>query len=166
MRYKEGRAYPEDVYANNEEYFADIAKAYQTKLQILYDAGLRNAQIDDPNLACKKFTPSHTLHKTLLTHAPLDFCSEKMLAGWGKAPLNTKTASETLTTYIALYNACLSHRPPDMHIAVHICRGNFVNSRHFSEGGYDRVASQLFRTLNVDTYYLEYARPAPEVPSL
>lgn len=52
LRYKTGKAYPKDVYANDEEYFADIAKAYQTELQILYDAGLRNAQVDDPNLAC------------------------------------------------------------------------------------------------------------------
>lgn len=52
LRYKEGKAYPNDVYNTDEEYFADIAKAYQTELQILYDAGLRNAQVDDPNLAC------------------------------------------------------------------------------------------------------------------
>ena len=52
LRYKTGKAYPKEVYANDEEYFADIAKAYQTELQILYDAGLRNAQVDDPNLAC------------------------------------------------------------------------------------------------------------------
>ena len=56
MRYKQGRAYPKDVYASDKEYFADIAKAYQTELQILYDNGLRNVQFDDPNFACK--TPS------------------------------------------------------------------------------------------------------------
>jgi methionine synthase II (cobalamin-independent) len=53
LRYKEGKAYPKEVYKNDEEYFADIAKAYQTELDILYKAGLRNAQVDDPNLACK-----------------------------------------------------------------------------------------------------------------
>ena len=52
LRYKEGQAYPKDVYATDEEYFNDIAKAYRTELQILYDAGLRNVQVDDPNLAC------------------------------------------------------------------------------------------------------------------
>lgn len=55
LRYKEGMAYPKSVYASDDEYFADIAKAYQTELRILYDAGLRNAQVDDPNLACKSF---------------------------------------------------------------------------------------------------------------
>ena len=53
LRYKEGLAYPKDVYSSDKEYFADIAKAYQAELQILYDAGLRNVQFDDPNLACK-----------------------------------------------------------------------------------------------------------------
>ena len=52
LRYKEGKAYPQSVYSSDTAYFADIAKAYQTELQILYDHGLRNVQIDDPNLAC------------------------------------------------------------------------------------------------------------------
>lgn len=52
LRYKKGRAYPKEVYSSDAEYFADIAKAYRTELKILYDAGLRNVQIDDPNLAC------------------------------------------------------------------------------------------------------------------
>jgi len=34
--------------------------------------------------------------------------------------------------------------------------GNFINSRHFSEGGYDVIAQELFNQLNVNTYYLEY----------
>ena len=53
LRYRQGHAYPKDVYANDAEYFADIAAAYRTELQILYDNGCRNVTIDDPNLACK-----------------------------------------------------------------------------------------------------------------
>ncbi|MCJ1308807.1 hypothetical protein MMC25_002462 [Agyrium rufum] len=138
-RYKEGLAYPKEVYANDEEYFADIAKAYQEELKILYDRGLRNVQFDDPNLAY--------------------FCSEKMLDGWKKDSKNTKSADQVFDEYIQLYNDCLSQRPADMHIGVHLCRGNFHNSRHFSEGGYDRIATKLFTKLNVDTYYLEYDTP-------
>ena len=82
-----------------------------------------------------------------------------MLDGWGKDPLNTKSADQLLDEYIALYNACISKRPSDLHVGVHICRGNFVNSRHFSEGGYDRIAKKLFQDLAVDTYYLEYDTP-------
>ena len=82
-----------------------------------------------------------------------------MLAGWEKDHLNTKTTDQTLDAYIKLYNDCISQRPADMHVGLHICRGNFVNSRHFSEGGYDRVAKKMFEDLNMDTYYLEYDTP-------
>jgi len=34
-----------------------------------------------------------------------------------------------------------------------------MGSRHFSEGGYDRIATKLFQTLNFSTYYLEYDTP-------
>ncbi|GAB7347508.1 hypothetical protein MBLNU459_g4410t1 [Dothideomycetes sp. NU459] len=138
FRYKTGLAYPKEVYKNDEEYFADIAKAYRQELQILYDAGLRNAQVDDPNLAY--------------------FCSEKMLDGWAADKGNTQTAEEMFDSYIAFYNDCFK-RPSDMHLGIHLCRGNFVNSRHFSEGGYDRIATKLFQNLDVSTYYLEYDTP-------
>ena len=61
MRYREGVAYPKDVYASDAEYFADIAKAYQAELRILYEHGLRNVQFDDPNLACSFTLSSFSL---------------------------------------------------------------------------------------------------------
>ncbi|KAF2153885.1 UROD/MetE-like protein [Myriangium duriaei CBS 260.36] len=138
FRYKEGKAYPADVYSSDKEYFADLAKAYQTELEILYKAGLRNAQVDDPNLAY--------------------FCDEKMLQGWKEDKANKQSADDQLDAYIAFYNECFK-RPADMHLGIHLCRGNFVNSRHFSEGAYDRIAKKLFQDLQVPTYYLEYDTP-------
>ena len=82
-----------------------------------------------------------------------------MLAGWKEDKSNIRSAEETLDLYIGLYNDCISKRPADMHVGVHICRGNFVKSRHFSEGGYDRIVKKLFQDLNVNTYYLEYDTP-------
>jgi methionine synthase II (cobalamin-independent) len=82
-----------------------------------------------------------------------------MLDGWKADPLNTRYADDLFAEYIKLYNSLLSNRPADFHIGAHICRGNFVGSRHFSEGGYNRIARRLFRELNVDTYYLEYDTP-------
>ncbi|KAJ5913818.1 UROD/MetE-like protein [Penicillium tannophilum] len=139
LRYKEGSAYPKDVYASDEAYFSDIAAAYQEELRILYEAGCRNVQIDDPNYAY--------------------FCSDKMLKGWNADPLNIQSPDDLFQKYIKLYNDLLSNRPADLHVGVHICRGNFVGSVHFSEGGYDRIARRLFQELNVDTYYLEYDTP-------
>jgi len=82
-----------------------------------------------------------------------------MIAGWEKDPLNTYSTDQLLEKYIDLYNACVAKIPTDMHVGVHLCRGNFVNSRHFSEGGYDRIATILFQELNMHTYYLEYDTP-------
>jgi methionine synthase II (cobalamin-independent) len=82
-----------------------------------------------------------------------------MLEGWNNDSKNTKTTDQLLDEYIDLYNDCISQRPADMHIGVHLCRGNFVKSRHFSEGGYDRIAKKLFQKLKVNTYYLEYDTP-------
>lgn len=84
FRYGPGKAYTKGTYANDEEYFADLAQAYQTELKILYDAGLRNAQVDDPNLAY--------------------FCSEAMLQGWKEDEENFQTAEEQLDAYIKFYN--------------------------------------------------------------
>lgn len=68
LRYREGRAYPKDVYQDDEQYFADIAVAYQTEISILYEAGLRNLQLDDPNLACKLRTSAKaTLFQCVLS---------------------------------------------------------------------------------------------------
>lgn len=82
-----------------------------------------------------------------------------MLKGWKADPLNTQSPDDLFQKYIKLYNDLLSNRPADLHVGVHICRGNFVGSVHFSEGGYDRIARRLFQELNVDTYYLEYDTP-------
>lgn len=86
----------------------------------------------------------------------LDFCSEKMLQGWAEDKTNLKTPDETLDAYIKCYNDSIEKLSGKMHIGLHICRGNFMGSRHFSEGGYDRIATKLFQDLNVSTYYLEY----------
>ena len=64
-----------------------------------------------------------------------------------------------LDTYIQAYNDCLKGHPADMVVGLHLCRGNFKDGMHFSEGGYDRIAIKLFQQINVDVYYLEYDTP-------
>ncbi|KIJ45667.1 hypothetical protein M422DRAFT_227389 [Sphaerobolus stellatus SS14] len=126
-------AYPKDVYKDDAEYFADIAQAYREELADLYSVGCRNIQFDDPMLAY--------------------FCAESMLKGMAEDGLDSDAI---LDLYIDTYNKCLSDRPADMTVGIHLCRGNFKDGRHFAEGGYDRIAIKLFNKLNVDTYYLEY----------
>jgi 5-methyltetrahydropteroyltriglutamate--homocysteine methyltransferase len=53
-------------------------------------------------------------------------------------------------------NACLATgRNAGITLAIHLCRGN--NRGHwYAEGGYDAIAEQLFSTLDVDRFLLEY----------
>ena len=136
MRYKQGRAYTKEAYANDTEYFTDVAKAYQQELKVLYEAGLRNVQFDDPGLAY--------------------FCSKEFRKGWEEDADNIGTVDDLLDAYIKLYNDSISACSPDMHTGVHLCRGNFIGGRHFAEGAYDIIAGKLFRDLDVNTFYLEY----------
>lgn len=138
FRYGPNKAYNKGVYASDDEYFEDVAKAYQTELKILYDAGLRNAQVDDPNLAY--------------------FCSDAMLEGWKEDKENFQTSDEQFAAYLRFYNKCFE-RPADFHLGIHLCRGNYVGSKHFSEGAYDAIAKTMFEDLNVSTFYLEYDTP-------
>ncbi|KAJ4286222.1 hypothetical protein N0V88_008085 [Collariella sp. IMI 366227] len=136
MRYKQGRAYSSDAYPNDTEYFKDVAKVYQAELDQLYKAGLRNVQFDDPGLAY--------------------FCSDKFRQGWAEDLDNIGSVDDLLDAYIELYNDCISKLPADFHTGVHLCRGNFIGGRFFSEGGYDVIAQKLFSKLKVNTFYLEY----------
>ncbi|GAA5972550.1 hypothetical protein JCM11641_001895 [Rhodosporidiobolus odoratus] len=126
-------AFDRSVYATEEAYFADIAKAYREELADLYAAGCRNVQFDDPILAY--------------------FCATSMLEGM-KAEGNDP--AKVLDQYIQLYNDCVRDAPKDMVIGLHLCRGNFKDGMHFSEGGYEHISKRLFTELNAHVYYLEY----------
>ena len=54
-----------------------------------------------------------------------------------------------------MINAAISDIPPDMTIAMHLCRGNF-QSTFVASGGYEPVAEILFNTINVHGYFMEY----------
>src|SRR6267143_279544 len=57
--------------------------------------------------------------------------------------------------YPEIINRAFANRPPSLHLAMHLCRGN-NQSGWFTEGGYDPVADVLFNKINVDSYFLEY----------
>ena len=65
---------------------------------------------------------------------------------------------ELLEVYTDAMNAIVDGAPKDMHVAMHLCRGN--QAGHWqAEGGYDPVAERLFRKVRVNTYFLEYDSP-------
>lgn len=102
LRLGPGSCYSKDVYANDEEFFADLAKAYRQEFKTLYDEGLRNLQIDDPTLAY--------------------FCSDDMLSGLRQDGEDTDAMFEM---YLKAHNDCIAERPEDMHVGLHVCRGLF-----------------------------------------
>lgn len=57
--------------------------------------------------------------------------------------------------YAGMINAAISDVPPDMTIAMHLCRGNF-QSTFVASGGYEPVAEVLFNAIKVHGYFMEY----------
>ncbi|KAH7311581.1 hypothetical protein B0I35DRAFT_438379 [Stachybotrys elegans] len=136
LRLAPGKSYNTDVYKTDDEFFADLAQVYQKEFKALYDEGLRNIQIDDPTLAY--------------------FCSDDMLEALRADGIDPDQLFES---YLKAHNDCIANRPADLHVGLHICRGNFSKSMHFSEGSYEKIAARFFTTLNYDTFFLEYDNP-------
>lgn len=164
LRLAPGKCYSADAYSCDEDFFADLAVAYQKEIKTLYGEGLRQLQIDDPTMAY--------------------FCSDEMresLRSEGVDP------DKLFDLYLKAHNDCIADRPEGLHVGLHICRGkvvmaiykrrsiwsfrlrdrnsdlsfvissgNFSKSVHFSEGSYENIAERFFKVLNYDTFFLEY----------
>lgn len=132
MQLAKGTAYS-SVYSSDKEYFKDLAAAFKSEFLALYSAGLRSIQIDDPNLTF--------------------FLTSGFLAGCVKDGVDP---NELLDLYIWAHNACLEGLPEDLHVGVHLCRGNMASSTHVAVGSYEMIAKRIFTGLNYHTFYLEY----------
>jgi 5-methyltetrahydropteroyltriglutamate--homocysteine methyltransferase len=120
------------AYPEIEDFFADLARVYAEEIADLAARGCRYLQLDDTNLAY--------------------LCDPKIRAdvrAMGEDP------DALPATYAQLINAAIAGRPPDMTVAVHLCRGNF-RSAWVAEGGYDPVAEALFAQIEADAFFLEY----------
>ena len=121
------------AYPDLDLFWADIVDAFQKEMKSLHDAGCRYLQVDDPPMAT--------------------LCNEKfqsMVKARGDDPnylLND--------LYPEIINRAFANRPPSLHLAMHLCRGN-NQSGWFTEGGYDPIADVLFNKINTDSYFLEY----------
>lgn len=108
-------------------------------------------------MSLNPFEPFHYWHdQNSHIFSPPDFCSQKFREGWAEDKDNIGEVDDLLDAYIKLYNDSIAKLPSDMHTGVHLCRGNFIGGRHFSEGSYDIIAKKLFQNLHVNTFYLEY----------
>lgn len=123
----------EAAYPEIDLFWADIIDAYQKEMRSLYDVGCRYMQVDDPPMAT--------------------LCNQKFQAMMKSRGDDPDHALNEL--YPEIINRAFANRPPDLHLAMHLCRGN-NQSGWFGEGGYDPVAEVLFNKIDVDSYFLEY----------
>jgi 5-methyltetrahydropteroyltriglutamate--homocysteine methyltransferase len=136
IHYRSGRDnISRDVYPNLDDFWADLATAYHAELAALHAAGCRYVQLDETSIA-KLGDPK----------------IQNALAARGD------NWRDLLEVYTDAMNAIVDGAPKDMHVAMHLCRGN--QAGHWqAEGGYDAVAERLFRKVKVATYFLEYDSP-------
>ena len=129
------QAVDREAYPDIEAFFADLASVYAAEIADLAARGCRYVQLDDTNLAY--------------------LCDPKLR----EATRAIGEDPEALPhRYAALINAAIADRPPDMTVAVHLCRGNF-RSAWVAEGGYEPVAEALFGEIAADAFFLEYDTP-------
>jgi 5-methyltetrahydropteroyltriglutamate--homocysteine methyltransferase len=124
------------VYPDIELFWSDIAEAFQKELKALAEAGCTYVQIDETTL-CALNDPSGSERTRRRGEDP-----QKLL----------------YEIYPQMINRALEGRPANMHVGMHLCRGNNL-SAWTSEGGYDAFADLLFNRIKVDSYFLEYDTP-------
>jgi methionine synthase II (cobalamin-independent) len=100
IRYKSGKAYDQSPYTNDSEYFSDLVAAYQEEIAVLYSAGLRNIQIDAPELSF--------------------FCDDNIRAAFKE---EGQDPDILLHTYIDVLNQCVAKKASDLHVGLHISPG-------------------------------------------
>ena len=126
------KAISEEAYLETEEFYSDVAKAYQNELRFLAERGANCVQLDDKNLAY--------------------LCDPKMREGARQRGEDPETLPRR---YAQLINAAVADFPASLRIWMHLCRGNF-KSAWVAEGGYEPVEEVLLNELDVDGYFLEY----------
>jgi 5-methyltetrahydropteroyltriglutamate--homocysteine methyltransferase len=126
------QAFEKFVYRDREAFFHDLVRIYQEEIEDLATEGCTYLQLDDTALPCN-----------CDTHARED------VAARGENP------DELTERYVRLINECISKKPKEMAVAIHLCRGN-LKGAWMAEGGYEPIADALFNRLDVGIYCLEY----------
>jgi 5-methyltetrahydropteroyltriglutamate--homocysteine methyltransferase len=133
LHFRYGRdAVPQSIYPDMAEFYRDLGQSYRKAVRAFADAGCRYLQLDEVNFAY--------------------LCDPKLrvqVSERGDDP------EKLPSIYAGMINAAISDIPPDMTIAMHLCRGNF-QSTFVASGGYEPVAEILFNAINVHAYFMEY----------
>jgi 5-methyltetrahydropteroyltriglutamate--homocysteine methyltransferase len=123
-------------YPTRADLLADLVPIVREEIRALIAEGVPYIQLD---------APQYTY-----------FGDEQVRAQWQRDGLDPDAA---LQQVIAGDRACVEGLSQEgITLALHLCRGN-NRSRWVAEGGYDRIAEQLFGELPVDRFLLEYDSP-------
>ncbi|MGB8896300.1 MAG: 5-methyltetrahydropteroyltriglutamate--homocysteine S-methyltransferase [Pseudolabrys sp.] len=133
LHFRYGRdAVPESIYPDMNDFYRDLGQTYRKAVRAFADAGCHYLQLDEVNFAY--------------------LCDPKL-----RAQVTTRgdDPEKLPSIYAGMINTAISDIPPDLTIAMHLCRGNF-QSTFVASGGYEPVAEILFNTIKVNGYFLEY----------
>lgn len=132
ISYKRGLT--DKIYATPSELLRDIVAIMKTELQNIASQGVSYIQIDAPRYS---------------------YYIDQKWREWIRTEM-FQDPEAALKESVEADNACLAAaRKPGVVLAIHLCRGN-NRSHWYAEGGYDAIAEQLFSTLDVDRFLLEY----------
>jgi 5-methyltetrahydropteroyltriglutamate--homocysteine methyltransferase len=123
------------AYKDVGQFWSDTVEAFTRELHSLAEAGCHYVQIDETAFA--KFGDPDVK---------------------GSLAARGDDWRALIDKYIAVTNRILAAAPEDMHIGIHLCRGNRGGHWH-AEGSYEEVADRLFNALAVQFYFLEYDTP-------
>jgi len=123
------------VYPDLDVFWDDVIEAWSREIKALYAAGCRYIQFDETSIA--------------------KFGDPKIKQGLKDRGDDWQ---DLLELYTDVINQVVTRAPKDMAVGLHLCRGN--KGGHWqAEGGYDDIATHLFRKLAVQFYFLEYDSP-------
>jgi 5-methyltetrahydropteroyltriglutamate--homocysteine methyltransferase len=124
-----------EVYPDLDDFWNDLVVSYEKEIGALYEAGCRYIQLDETSIA-KLGDP-------------------KIREGLARRGDDWE---DLLGTYTDVINEIARRTPKDLSLGIHLCRGNKAGSWQ-AEAGYDDVAAQLFRKLEIRFYFLEFDSP-------
>jgi 5-methyltetrahydropteroyltriglutamate--homocysteine methyltransferase len=123
----------DQFYPTRSDLIRDLADIVKSEVAALADDGVAYIQLDAPRYSYY-----------------VDTKWREHLRGLGEDP------DRMFMDAVAADNHCIDGvKREGLTVALHICRGN-NESKWYAEGGYEPIAEQLFGSLDVDRFLLEY----------
>jgi 5-methyltetrahydropteroyltriglutamate--homocysteine methyltransferase len=120
------------VYADLDEFWADVIDIWVAEITELHQLGCRYVQIDDVTfpLIC-------------------DPAGQAALRRRGDDP------QAIIDTYAGVLNRIAARAPEGVTLGLHMCRGN-NRGKWMGSGGYEYVSEVVFRHVNIPNFFVEY----------